>query len=87
MPDPDARELSEGIDGTTDVRWLSGLRVLVTGTAGVLGRAVVVEADHRGATVVATGRSPTIDEATLPDAAIRVAANLREPNECRRLVH
>ena len=36
MPDPDARELSEGIDGTTDVRWLSGLRVLVTGAAGVL---------------------------------------------------
>lgn len=70
-----------------DVRWLSGLRVLVTGAAGVLGRALVAEADHRGATVVAAGRSPTIDDAVLPEAAIRVAGDLREPEECRRLVH
>ena len=33
----------------TDDRWLDGLRVLVTGAAGVLGRALVVEADRRGA--------------------------------------
>ena len=79
--------MSEGIAATTDARWLSGLRVLVTGAGGVLGRALVVEADHRGATVVATGRSPTIDDAALPEAAIRVAADLREPEECRRLVH
>jgi NAD(P)-dependent dehydrogenase (short-subunit alcohol dehydrogenase family) len=79
--------LSEGISATTDARWLSGLRVLVTGAAGVLGRALVVEADHRGATVAATGRSPTIDDATLPEAAIRVAADLRDPEACRRLVH
>ena len=79
--------MSEGIAATTDARWLSGLRVLVTGAGGVLGQALVVEADHRGATVVATGRSPTIDDAALPEAAIRVAADLREPEECRRLVH
>jgi NAD(P)-dependent dehydrogenase (short-subunit alcohol dehydrogenase family) len=68
-------------------RWLSGLRVLVTGAAGVLGRALVAEADLRGARVVATGRRPNIETAALPDAAIRVAADLREPDECRRLVH
>lgn len=68
-------------------RWLSGLRVLVTGAAGVLGRALVAEADHRGATVVAAGRSPTIDDAALPEAAVRLSADLRVPDDCRRLVH
>ena len=68
-------------------RWLSGLRILVTGAAGVLGRALVEEADQRGAAVVAAGRSPTIEAAALPAAAIRVAADLSEPDECRRLVH
>ena len=71
----------------TDDRWLDGLRVLVTGAAGVLGRALVVEADRRGARVVATGRRPNIDTADLPDAALRLPADLREPDECRRLVH
>jgi 3-oxoacyl-[acyl-carrier protein] reductase len=70
-----------------DERWLSGLRVLVTGAAGVLGRALVTEADLRGARVVATGRRPTIDDVELPEAAIRVAADLRDPDDCRRLVH
>ena len=68
-------------------RWLSGLRVLVTGAAGVLGRALVAEADLRGARVVATGRRPSIDTAALPEAAIRVPADLREPDDCRRVVH
>jgi NAD(P)-dependent dehydrogenase (short-subunit alcohol dehydrogenase family) len=68
-------------------RWLSGLRVLITGAAGVLGRALVTEADVRGASVVATGRRPNIDTAPLPEAAIRVAADLRRPDDCRRLVH
>jgi NAD(P)-dependent dehydrogenase (short-subunit alcohol dehydrogenase family) len=62
------------------------LRILVTGAAGVLGRALVVEADRRGAHVVATGRRPNIDEAELPDAAVRLAADLRDPEGCRRLV-
>ena len=59
-----------------DGRWLEGQRVLVTGAAGGLGRALVVEADLRGATVAATGRRPNIDTVELPDAAIRVAADL-----------
>ena len=71
----------------TDERWLAGLRILVTGAAGVLGRALVAEADARGATVAATGRSPNIERAELPAAAIRVAADLRDPEACRRLVH
>ena len=75
-----------GTDDLSSTRWLAGLRILVTGAGGVLGRALVAEADHRGATVVATGRSPTIDDAVLPGAAIRVAADLRDPADCRRLV-
>jgi 3-oxoacyl-[acyl-carrier protein] reductase len=74
---------AEGPDG----RWLEGLRVLVTGAAGGLGRALVVEADLRGARVAATGRRPNIDTVVLPEAAIRVAADLRDPDDCRRLVH
>jgi 3-oxoacyl-[acyl-carrier protein] reductase len=70
-----------------DDRWLAGRRILVTGAAGVLGRALVVEADLRGARVVATGRRPNIDAAELPEAAIRLAADLRDPEACRRLVH
>ena len=68
-------------------RWLSGLRILVTGAAGVLGRALVAEADLARRRVVATGRRPNIDTAELPEAAIRVAADLRDPDDCRRLVH
>jgi meso-butanediol dehydrogenase / (S,S)-butanediol dehydrogenase / diacetyl reductase len=71
----------------TGERWLDGLRILVTGAAGVLGRALVVEADRRGARVVATGRSPNLEHADLPEAAIRIRADLRRPDECRRLVH
>ena len=72
---------------TTDGRWLDGLRVLVTGRRRRSGRALVVEADRRGARVVATGRSPNLENADLPEAAIRLRAELREPDECRRLVH
>jgi 3-oxoacyl-[acyl-carrier protein] reductase len=68
-------------------RWLEGQRVLVTGAAGVLGRALVVEALQRGAAVAATGRRPNIDDAGLPAAATLVAADLRDPEQCRRLVH
>jgi len=74
---------ADGPDG----RWLEGLRVLVTGAAGGLGRALVVEADLRGAKGAATGRRPNIDTVVLPEAAIRVAADLRDPDDCRRLVH
>ena len=37
--------------------------------------------------MVAAGRSPTIEAAALPASAIRLAADLSEPDECRRLVH
>ena len=70
-----------------DGRWLEGRRVLVTGAAGGLGRALVAEADVRGAGVAATGRRPNIDTAELPEAAVRIAADLRDPDDCRRLVH
>jgi len=70
-----------------DGRWLEGLRILVTGAAGGLGRALVAEADLHGAKVAATGRRPNIDTAELPEAAIRVAADLSDPDDCRRLVH
>ena len=50
-------------------------------------RALVAEATLRGARVVATGRRPNIDNAELPEAAIRVPADLRDPEQCRRLVH
>jgi NAD(P)-dependent dehydrogenase (short-subunit alcohol dehydrogenase family) len=69
-----------------DGRWLDGRRVLVTGAAGGLGRALVAEAILRGATVAATGRRPNIETADLPAAAIRVAADLRDAEGCRRLV-
>jgi len=75
------------VASAADERWLSGLRVLVTGAAGVLGRALVAEADARGARVVATGRRPSIDTAALPEAAIRVPADLSEPDDCRQVVH
>jgi 3-oxoacyl-[acyl-carrier protein] reductase len=70
-----------------DDKWLQGRRVLVTGAAGVLGRALVAEADLRGARVAATGRLPNLDTAALPAAAFRIPADLREPHDCRRLVH
>src|SRR4051794_19165800 len=85
-PHPEDPARGPGADGGLDGRWLDGLRVLVTGAAGVLGRALVAEADRRGARVAATGRRPTIDDVDLPEAAIRVAADLRDPDGCTRLV-
>jgi NAD(P)-dependent dehydrogenase (short-subunit alcohol dehydrogenase family) len=76
----------DAVSASAKTRWLEGARVLVTGAAGALGGALVAEADRRGATVVASGRRPTIDEASLPEAAIRIAADLRDPDDCRRLV-
>ena len=58
-------------------QWLSGLRVLVTGAAGVLGAALVTEADRRGARVAATGRRPNIDTVELPAAAVRARGRPR----------
>ena len=46
--------------------WVSGLRILVTGAAGALGRVLVDEAVQQGAAVAATGRDPGISDAVLP---------------------
>jgi NAD(P)-dependent dehydrogenase (short-subunit alcohol dehydrogenase family) len=84
--DDPIRASRDAVSIIADTNWLDGIRVLVTGAAGALGAALVAEADRRGAIVVASGRRPTIDTAPLPQAAIRIAANLRDPDECRRLV-
>jgi NAD(P)-dependent dehydrogenase (short-subunit alcohol dehydrogenase family) len=68
-----------------DVDWVSGLRILVTGAAGALGRGLVEEAVRQGASVAATGREPALAAAELPEAAIRIAADLAEPDACSSL--
>jgi NAD(P)-dependent dehydrogenase (short-subunit alcohol dehydrogenase family) len=68
------------------VDWVSGLRILVTGAAGALGRGLVHEAVAQGASVAATGREPALGAADLPAAAIRVPADLADPDACSSLV-
>src|ERR1700733_4346942 len=68
-----------------DVDWVSGLRILVTGAAGAMGRGLVEEAVRQGASVAATGREPSLAAADLPEAAIRIAADLAEPEACSSL--
>jgi 3-oxoacyl-[acyl-carrier protein] reductase len=71
----------------TSPDWVSGLRILVTGAAGVLGRALVEEAVRQGASVAATGREPTISSVVLPDGVRRIAADLSDTGACRALIH
>ena len=66
--------------------WVRGLRIVVTGAAGVLGRSLVEEAVRQGAAVVAAGRDPGISEAELPTGARRLSADLADASACRRLV-
>ena len=68
-----------------DVDWVSGLRMLVTGAAGAMGRGLVEEAVRQGASVVATGREPSLGAAELADAAVRIAADLADPAACSSL--
>ena len=68
-----------------DVDWVSGLRILVTGAAGAMGRGLVDEALRQGASVAATGREPSLAAADLPPAALRIAADLASAEECRAL--
>ncbi len=68
------------------VDWVAGLRVLVTGAAGALGRGLVEEAVRQGASVVATGREPSLGAAELPAEAIRIAADLADADACRALI-
>lgn len=68
-----------------DVNWVSGLRILVTGAAGAMGRGLVEEALRQGASVAATGREPSLGAADLPPAAVRIAADLATAEECLAL--
>lgn len=66
--------------------WLAESRLLVTGAAGMLGRALVAEAVAQGAVVTATGREPTIEAAEFPAGVHVVAADLADPGACRSVV-
>lgn len=66
--------------------WVRGLRIVVTGAAGVLGRGLVDEAVRQGAVVAATGRDPGISDAVLPAGAQRIAADLADPSQCSSLI-
>ena len=66
--------------------WAKGLRIVVTGAAGTLGKAIVDEGVRQGAAVIATGRDPAISAAVLPMAARRVVADLSRPAECKALI-
>ena len=82
--EPDRRQ-AKPAPTLPDVDWVSGLRMLVTGAAGAMGRGLVEEAVRQGASVVATGREPSLGAAELPDAAVRIAADLADPAACRSL--
>ena len=66
--------------------WVRGLRIVVTGAAGALGRSLVDEADRQGAAVAATGRDPGISGAALPGGVQRIAADLADPSQCASLI-
>jgi 3-oxoacyl-[acyl-carrier protein] reductase len=69
-----------------EVDWVAGLRILVTGAAGALGRGLVDEAVRQGALVAATGREPTISATAFPDGVAVLGADLADPEECRSLI-
>lgn len=75
-----------GAVGDHPADWVKGLRIVVTGAAGALGRGLVEEAIRQGATVVATGRDPGISRVRLPPAARRIVADLSDGSQCRSLV-
>jgi NAD(P)-dependent dehydrogenase (short-subunit alcohol dehydrogenase family) len=60
--------------------------MLITGAAGFLGHALVMEAARQGAAVAATGRAPTISAARFPDGVHVVVADLADPAQCAGLV-
>ena len=80
------------VDPRSSPRELAGLRALVTGSTGGIGRAIALELASAGADVMIHGRR---EEAALTvagrvrDLGCRthtVLADLREPDACRRLV-
>ena len=86
MTVPEVEPPPRGAPELPRVDWVSGLRILVTGAAGGLGRALVEEAVSQGALVAATGREPSISQARFPDGVAVVPADLADPQACRRLV-
>jgi NAD(P)-dependent dehydrogenase (short-subunit alcohol dehydrogenase family) len=69
-----------------DVDWVAGLRILVTGAAGVLGKALAEEAARQGAAVAATGREPAIGAASFSEGIAVLPADLADPAECAALI-
>jgi NAD(P)-dependent dehydrogenase (short-subunit alcohol dehydrogenase family) len=63
-----------------------GLRIVITGAAGVFGRGLVADAARQGAAIVATGREPTIRSAEFTPGVRRIAADIADPGECRLLI-
>jgi 2-amino-4-hydroxy-6-hydroxymethyldihydropteridine diphosphokinase len=74
-------------------RELTGRRVLVTGSTSGIGRAIALELARAGADVIVHGRrQPKANEVArqISAAGVRahvILADLRERNECERLVH
>jgi 3-oxoacyl-[acyl-carrier protein] reductase len=69
-----------------DQSWVEGLRILVTGAAGTMGRALVDEAVRQGAAVAATGREPSINAVSFPHGTAVLVADLADPAQCIELV-
>lgn len=77
--------------GPAPGRELAGLRALVTGSTGGIGRAIALELAHGGADVIVHGRSADAAEAAADEvrrAGVRAAvrlADLRDQSACVRL--
>ena len=70
-----------GGEGPRPGQELAGLRALVTGSTSGIGLAIARELAAAGAHVLRHGRRPRADH-----EAPMILADLRQPNECRRLV-
>lgn len=70
----------------SSLSFVAGLRILITGAAGLFGHALVLEAARQGAAVAATGREPSISAASFPPGVEVLAADLAEPAACETLV-
>jgi NAD(P)-dependent dehydrogenase (short-subunit alcohol dehydrogenase family) len=64
---------------------LAGVRMLITGATGTLGRSLVEEALAQGAAVTATARAASLARRPLPGRAYDIPADLCNPEECLRL--
>jgi 2-amino-4-hydroxy-6-hydroxymethyldihydropteridine diphosphokinase len=84
--------VSEPRQETAGSRELAGLRALVTGSTGGIGRAIALQLAAAGADVLVHGRRESVAQEVsnqLKEAGVRsqvMLADLREPAECARLV-